>query len=324
MLKPFLERLRAGDILVSDGATGTNHQQNGLPPGAPPDEWVIDEPGKVQALERAFVNAGSDIILTCTFNGTRVRLRESKYTARVREINVRAAELAREVAGDRVLVAGSMGPTGKLIEPLGDLTHAECADAYAEQAAALTEGGVDFLLLETFFALEEAQAAIEGVKRASQLPLVVSFSYDQGTRTMMGTRPAQVIQAVASLGVVAIAANCGKAPEAMVEIVKEYAAQNSGLPIWCKPNAGLPHLEGDREIYDATPEMMGEFAAKYVAAGAQIVGGCCGNTPAHIAAIARTVKNIYGEDAKSKILSEANGSAKNKENEAFAVLASSR
>ena len=316
MSKTFLERLRAGDVMVADGATGTNHQQNGLLPGSPPDEWVFDEPGKVAALARAFVQAGSDIILTDTFNGTRFRLKESKYADRVRELNVRAAEIARAAAGNRAFVAGSMGPTGKLLEPLGELTQAECAEAYAEQAAALTEGGVDFLLLETFFALEEVRAAIEGVKRVSQLPLVVSISYDQGTRTMMGTRPVQVIEAIASLGIVAIGANCGKSPENMLEIVKEYAAHagRSGLPIWCKPNAGLPRLEGDREIYDATPEIMGGFAAKYVAAGAQIVGGCCGNTPAHVAAIANAIKS-HCQDAQS---------AEKKENGTLASLATLR
>lgn len=310
----FLERLRAGDILVSDGATGTNHQQNGLAPGAPSDEWVIDEPERVQALHRAFVRAGSDIILTCTFNGTRVRLRESKYSDRVSEINERAGELAQSVAKERpsVFVAGSMGPTGKLLEPLGELSHDECAENYAEQAAALTRGGVDFLLLETQFALEEALAAIEGIQSVSGLPLVVSFSYDQGTRTMMGLRPSQVVQAIAPLGVAAIGANCGKTPEAMEEIIKEYVAQNSGLPIWAKPNAGLPHLIGDREVYDATPEVMAEFALKYIQAGAQIVGGCCGNTPAHIVAIARAV-STYRENAKA---------AKKEESRVLATLTS--
>jgi 5-methyltetrahydrofolate--homocysteine methyltransferase len=298
----FLERLRSGDILVADGATGTNHQQNGLPPGAPSEEWVIDEPGKVQALHRAFVKAGSDIFLTCTFNGTRLRLRESKYANRSSEINERAAQLAREVADEQrgVLVAGSMGPIGKLLEPLGDLSHGECAENFAEQAAALTKGGVDFLLLETQFALEEALAAIEGIKRVSALPLIVSFSYDQGTRTMMGLRPSQVAQAIAPLGVVALGANCGKAPAAMEEIIREYAAQNLNLPIWAKPNAGLPHLIGDREVYDATPEIMAEFAVKYVQAGAQIVGGCCGNTPAHIEAISHAVR-AAGRVEKEKL-----------------------
>jgi len=296
--KTFLEQLRAGNRLVIDGATGTNHQQNGLPPGVPSEDWVFDEPAKVEALHRAFVQAGSDIILTCTFGGTKLRLREaSQYADRAHELNVRAAQLARKAAGENVFVAGSMGPTGKLMEPLGELTRDVVVENYRDQAKALTEGGADLLLLETFFALDEAEAAIEGVKLGSELPLVVSFSYDQGTRTMMGLRPSQVVQAIAPLGVAALGANCGKSPANMLEIVTEMRAEilrsaQDGLPIWVKPNAGLPHLVGDREIYDATPEIMAGFAQKYIAAGAQIVGGCCGNTPAHVAAIAQAVKNF--------------------------------
>lgn len=293
MAKTFIERLRTRELLVIDGATGTNHQQNGLPPGVPSEDWVFDEPEKVEALHRAFVEAGSDIILTCTFGGTGLRLREaSQYADRGYELNMRAAQLARQAAKERhgVMVAGSMGPTGKLMEPLGELTRAVVVENFREQAKALTEGGVDLLLLETFFALDEAKAAIEGVKEGSSLPLVVSFSYDQGTRTMMGLRPSQVVQEIAPLEVAAIGANCGKSPENMLEIVMEMTALKTGLPIWVKPNAGLPHFVGEREVYDATPEIMASFAEKYIAAGAQLVGGCCGDTPAHLAAIARAVK----------------------------------
>ncbi len=295
MAATFLERLQRGDVMIADGATGTNHQANGLLLGVPSEEWVFDEPDKVQALHRAFVDAGSDIILTCTFGGTRIRMRDSKFAAQSAELNQRAAELARNAAQarDDVFVAGSMGPTGMLMEPFGELTHAECAENYAEQARALADGGVDFLLLETFFALEEAQAAIEGVQRATNLPLVVSFSYDQGTRTMMGLAPAQVVQAIAPLGVAAIGANCGKTLDAMEKIVAEMRAQNSGVPLWSKPNAGLPRMIGDVASYDVGPREMGEYAQKYIAAGAQIVGGCCGNTPEHVAAIAAAVKNSH-------------------------------
>jgi 5-methyltetrahydrofolate--homocysteine methyltransferase len=266
----------------------------GIEIGVPPEEWVFDKPENVLALHRAFVDAGSDIILTNTFGGTRVRMRDSKYADRAPEVNRRAAELARQAASARpgVFVGGSMGPSGMLMEPYGELTHAAAADTYAEQAAALTEGGVDFLLLETFFAMEEALAAIEGVRRASPLPLVVSFSYDQGTRTMMGLSPTQVVQAIAPLGVVAIGANCGKSPDAMELIVKEMAAQKSGLPLWIKPNAGLPQMIGDVAHYDATPTTMAEYAARYVSAGARVVGGCCGNSPEHVRAIAKTVRNL--------------------------------
>ena len=289
MANKFLDRLESGEILVADGATGTNYQQMGIEIGVPPEEWVFDKPENVLALHRAFVDAGSDIILTCTFGGTRLRMRDSKYADRAPELNRRAAGLARQAASSRdgVLVAGSMGPTGGLMEPLGELTHAAAVDAYAEQAAALGEGGVDLLLLETFFALEEGVAAIEGVRRASTLPLVVSFSYDQGTRTMMGLSPTQVIKAIVPLGVSAIGANCGKSLDAMERIVQEMAAQKTGVPLWIKPNAGLPRMDGDIARYDTTPATMAEYATRYIQAGAQIVGGCCGNSPAHVAAIAR-------------------------------------
>ena len=289
----LLDRLKAGEILVADGATGTNYQAMGIEIGVPPEEWVFDKPENVVSLHRAFIDAGSDIILTCTFGGTRLRMRDSKYADRAPELNRRAAELARQTvteSGREVLVAGSMGPTGMLMEPYGELTHDMAVDAYAEQASALAEGGVDFFLLETFFALEEAQAAIQGVKHASMLPLVVSFSYDQGTRTMMGLTPTEVIRAIVPLGVAAIGANCGKSLDAMEQIANEMSALNPGVPLWIKPNAGLPRMDGDVARYDTEPATMAEYTARYIRAGAQIVGGCCGNSPQHVAAIARAAK----------------------------------
>ena len=291
MTRAFLERLNAGEVLVADGATGTNYQRMGIALGVPPEEWVFDQPENVLTLHRAFVDAGSEIILTDSFGGTRLRMRDSKYASRAPELNCRAAQLARQAAGEQILVAGSMGPTGLLMQPLGELTHDAAAAAYAEQAAALVEGGVDFLLLETFFALDEALAAVEGVRRASQLPLVVSFSYDQGTRTMMGLRPSQVVEAIAPLGVAAIGANCGKSLDAMLQVTQEMAAKKSGRPLWIKPNAGLPRMEGDVAQYDTSPETMAEYALRFIDAGAQVVGGCCGNSPAHVKAIADAVKS---------------------------------
>ena len=293
MAKSFIERLNAGEILVADGATGTNYQAMGIEIGVPPEEWVFDKPENGVSLHRAFIDAGSDIILTCTFGGTRLRMRDSKYADRAPELNRRAAELACQAAraSERdVLVAGSTGPTGMLMEPYGELTHDAAVDAFAEQARALAEGGVDFFVLETFFALEEAQAAIEGVKRVSALPLVASFSYDQGTRTMMGLTPTQVVRAIVPLGVAAIGANCGKSLDAMEKIVNEMASLKPGVPLWIKPNAGLPRMEGDIARYDTTPATMAEYTARYLRAGAQIVGGCCGNSPAHVAAIARAAR----------------------------------
>ena len=288
MTKTFVDRLKAGEILVADGATATNYQRMGMAIGVAPEAWLFEEPAKVMALHRAFIEAGSDIILTDTFGATSPRLRESPYAGRTAEVNQRAVKLAREAASNRpgVLVAGSMGPTGLLMDPLGELTSAAAADAYAEQAAALSQGGVDLLLLETFFALDEALAAIDGVRRASALPLVISFSFDRGTRTMMGLSPGQVVEAIAPLGMAAIGANCGRSLEDMMQVVQEFAALNAGIPLWVKPNAGLPSMVGDIARYDTSPAEMGAYARRFLDAGAQVVGGCCGSAPEHVAAIA--------------------------------------
>jgi 5-methyltetrahydrofolate--homocysteine methyltransferase len=185
-----------------------------------------------------------------------------------------------------------MGPLGLLLKPFGPVEYAEAVAAYAEQAQALSGGGVDVLVIETHFALEEAQAAVEGARQVSQLPLVVSFSYDRGVRTMMGVKPAQVAERFKTLDVSAIGANCGTTLENMERIVQEYAAANSGLFLWAKPNAGLPSVDAatGRSVYSVSPEQMGEFAKRFVQLGARIVGGCCGSTPAHVKAIAQAVK----------------------------------
>jgi 5-methyltetrahydrofolate--homocysteine methyltransferase len=292
MTHSFTDRLKAGEVLVADGATGTNLQAVGLPPGTTPEDWVFDQPDRIRALQRSFVEAGSDVILTCTFGGTRIRLKESRYADRAAELNRRAVELARTAANDRTLIGGSMGPLGSLLKPFGPIEYAEAVAAYAEQAQALSEGGVDLLVIETHFALDEAQAAVEGARQVSPLPLVVSFSYDRGVRTMMGVKPTQVAEKFKALGVTAVGANCGTTLENMEKIVQEYAAAKSGLFLWAKPNAGLPSVEAatGRSVYSVTPEQMGEFAKHYVALGARIVGGCCGSTPAHVRAIAQAVK----------------------------------
>lgn len=291
MANRFLERLAAGEVLVADGATGTNLQKVGLASGASPEDWVFDRPDEILKLHRAWVEAGSDIILTCTFGGTRLRLKDSKYANRAPELNRRAAELAREAANARdVLVAGSMGPTGQLFEPFGPLKKEAAIETYAEQAKALADGGVDLLVIETHFALDEAAAAIEGAKQVSDLPIVISFGYDRGVRTMMGVKPTQVVSAFNSLGVAAVGANCGTTLENMEKIVQEYAGANSGLCIWAKPNAGLPTIDHGVVTYNVTPQQMADFAVRYVQLGVRIVGGCCGSTPEHVAAIVRAVK----------------------------------
>lgn len=291
----FLERLNSTETLVADGATGTNLQRLGLKPGTPPEDLVIDQPELLLELSRSFVESGSDIILTCTFGGTRLRMKDSRYVERVVEVNTRAVELACRAASGRagVLVAGSMGPTGQLLKPFGPLTVEEARGAYTEQAGALAAAGVDFLLIETMFALEEATAAFEGARSVTGLPIVVSFSYDRGTRTMMGVKPSQVMKTYKEMGAAAVGGNCGTTLENMEKVVQEYAQTAPGFPLWVKPNAGLPRMDPETNMaaYDVTPEQMADYAKKFIAGGARVVGGCCGSTPDHLAAIAGHVKH---------------------------------
>jgi 5-methyltetrahydrofolate--homocysteine methyltransferase len=291
-LNKFIERLNSGEILVTDGATGTNLQSAGLAAGMHTEDWVFDHPEKILDLEKAFVAAGSDIILTCTFGGTRLRMKDAKHGKEIVELNKRAAELARQAASPQqgVIVGGSMGPLGQLLKPYGPITYEEARDAFAEQAGALADGGVELLVIETHYALEEADAAFEGARSATDLPIVVSFSYDRGSRTMMGIKPADVIKKYKAKGAMVVGANCGTTLENMETIIKEYAANEIGLPLWAKPNAGIPRLVMSQTTYDITPKTMAEFAKKYIEIGAQIVGGCCGSTPEHIAAIVKAVK----------------------------------
>ena len=294
-MNKFLERLQSGKTLVADGSTGASLHKMGLKAGIPPEDLVLDAPEMVLKLEGAFVEAGSDLILTDTFGGSRILMQKSKYADRAAEINKRAAELARQAASarDGVLVAGSIGPTGQLMKPYGPLTVAEATAAFAEQAKALAEGGVDLLVIETMFAFEEADAAFKGARSVTDLPIVVSFSYDRGVRTMMGVKPADMFQHYKEMGAVMIGANCGTSLENMEKVQQEYAACAEGaFPLWAKPNAGLPHLVEGETVFDVTPAQVAEYALKYVKLGAKVVGGCCGNMPEHIAAIAKSVRGL--------------------------------
>ena len=258
MAASFLDRLHAGEILVADGATGTNLQQRGLARGMASERWVLDNPDQIVRLHSDFIQAGSDLILTSTFGATSIRLAASGLEARAAEINRKAANLARQAAGTSgTLVAGSIGPTGHLLKPFGPLEEEEAIAAFAAQAQALSAAGVDLLVIETQFDLSEAKAAIQGVRSVSNLPLVVSFSYDRGTRTMMGIRPATMASELADLGVDVLGINCGRSLEDNFKALVELRSATR-LPIWFKPNAGLPILDEDANpTYSTTPEKMG-------------------------------------------------------------------
>ena len=293
-MNPFLKELNDGQVQVADGATGTNLHHMGLKAGVTPEELVLDDPEMLFKLASSFVKAGSNIILTCTFGGSSLRMKDSRYLNRCEEINIRAVEIARKAAslGDGVIVAGSVGPTGLMLQPIGPATPEEMSTSFTSQIQALVKGGVDLLVIETMFSMEEATLAFDAAKQVTDLPIVVSFSYDRGTRTMMGVKPTQVMEVFADRGAAAIGANCGTNLENMELVLSEYAATRAGFPLWAKPNAGLPRMdENNHAVYDITPEQMGEAALRNIEHGARIVGGCCGSSPEHVAGIAKAVKN---------------------------------
>lgn len=287
----FLERIKSGRLLLSDGATGTNLQARGLPPGSPAESWVFERPEEVLRLHRDFIEAGSDIILTNTFGASPLRLDASGLNGKVEEVNQRAVELARQaVSGGSVLVAGSIGPSGSLLKPYGPLEEEQVFDSFTEQAQALSNVGVDLLVIETQFDINEAKLALEAARSASNLPVVVSFSYDRGTRTMMGVTPNQMAAQFNKSGADVLGVNCGKSLDDNLEALKELRAATD-LPLWFKPNAGLPEVDPlGNSKYTVTPEALGDRVRDWVAAGASVVGGCCGTSPMHIAQIANQIK----------------------------------
>lgn len=287
----FASALQDGQIIVADGAMGTMLQDAGLPPGTPPEGWLLDNAEAVVEVHRAYVEAGSNLILTCTFGATRPRLKRSNLADRLEEINRRGVEIAREAAGHEAFVAGDIGPMGEFLAPLGDLSYEETVDIFAEQADALVQAGVDLLYIETMAALDEVRAAVEGALQvANGTPVTATLSFDSHGRTNMGVRPEEAAEALLETGVAAIGANCGATLDMTLGAIEMMRQTAPKMPLIAKPNAGLPRMVGDEVVYDATPEAMAKYARQFVALGARVVGGCCGSTPRHIAAIAQAVR----------------------------------
>ena len=283
------ELLDSGKILLADGATGTNLFAMGLAAGEAPEIWNLEHPDRVQALHQGFVDAGSDIILTNTFGGNARRLMLHGMQDRVREINRLAAQHARAVAdkaGRPVVVAGSVGPTGDLFEPLGVLTEAMAIEVFEEQMAGLKEGGADVAWIETMSSLEEIRAAAIAAARVG-MPYTFTASFDTAGRTMMGVTPAALVEFALSLEPrpLAIGANCGVGASDLVMSVLGMSAAEAGIPIIAKANAGIPQFIGAEIHYSGTPELMANYVHLAANSGARIIGGCCGNSFAHVAAM---------------------------------------
>lgn len=273
--------------LVIDGAMGTEMFARGLTAGDAPERMNLDAPRKVQEIHQAYVDAGADIFLTNSFGGTRHRLGLHKLDDRVVEVNRAAAGNGRAVADRadrRILVAGSVGPTGELIAPLGPLNAAAAVDAFAEQTAGLSAGGADIIWIETMSSLVEVEAAVVGARSSCDLPIAVTMSFDTAGRTMMGVTGEQAAERLTELGVAAMGANCGNNLVDTEAALAEMCAV-AGVPVIAKANAGIPQWRGAELSYSGTPEVMGAHARRARSLGASIIGGCCGSTPSHVAVI---------------------------------------
>lgn len=286
---PFSTLLAARGFLLADGATGTNLFNMGLTAGEPPEFWNVDHPDRIEQLYASAVEAGSDLFLTNTFGGNGGRLKLHAATGRAHELNRVGAEIGRKVAdkaGRTVIVAGSMGPTGEIMSPMGTLTHEIAVEWFHEQAEGLKDGGADLLWVETISAPEEYRAAAEACQRAG-MPWVGTMSFDTAGRTMMGLTSADMVKLVGKLDFppLAFGANCGTGASDLMRTILGFAAQGPELPIVAKGNAGIPKYHDGAIRYDGTPELMAEYAVLARDAGARIIGGCCGTMAEHLRAM---------------------------------------
>ena len=291
-MSAIYEALEKG-ILISDGAMGTMLQGKGLTDGGAPELWNVDNPNAIEEVLEEYAAAGANLITTNTFGGTRGRLQMHGLEDRLFELNKAGAEIARRVA-DRhpeCFVMGDVGPSGELMEPMGTMTVDEAKALFADQIKALVAGGVDAILIETMSDLQEVEAAVKAAKEvAPELPVIVTFSFDTNMRTMMGVKPEVAVKTLAAQGVRIIGANCGRGVDEMRIIAKELTgARPEGVYIITQSNAGLPKLVGGDFVYDGTPEEMAKYAQDMKEMGVNVIGSCCGSSPAHTKAMAAAI-----------------------------------
>lgn len=292
----FRALIEDGGPVLADGAMGTMLFSAGLQFGDPPEVWNLTHPEVIRGIHRRYLEAGSQILMTNTFGGNRLRLGLHGLSERVDELNRTAAILLRaevNAAGGHALVAGDIGPSGEIVAPLGTLDYEIAVDVFREQAASLIAGGVDLIWIETMSDLNEIKAAIEGVRRVSPgIALVTTMTFDTRGHTMMGVSPEQAVEALAAWGADAIGGNCGNGPDELIPVIERMHAVAPDVILVAKSNAGMPELVDMKAVYRADPETMAGQVVEMRTAGATIVGGCCGSTPDHLRAIATAVADL--------------------------------
>ncbi|MGZ8437004.1 MAG: homocysteine S-methyltransferase family protein [Candidatus Limnocylindrales bacterium] len=297
--------LSGGGPVLADGAMGTMLFAAGLQFGDPPEVWGLTHPEVVRRIHRGYLDAGSRIVMTNTFGGNRLRLGLHRLEGRVTEINQTAAILLRgevDAHDGEALVAGDIGPSGAIMAPTGTLDYAEAVDVFADQAAALVAGGVDLIWIETMSDLAEAKAAIEAVRRVSPgIPLIATMTFDTRGHTMMGVSPEQAVAALTAWGADAVGGNCGNGPDELLGVVTRMRAADPEARLVAKSNAGMPELIDMRAVYRSDPDEMAGKAVAMRAAGATIIGGCCGTTPVHLSEMAVRL----GKDAPDEVAPES-------------------
>lgn len=286
----FQDLVNNGTVIL-DGATGTNLQMAGMPVGVCPEQWILDHPQVMIDLQKAYVEAGTQILLAPTFTANRIKLEEYGLQDRLEEMNRELVAIAKEAAGDRALVAGDITMTGQQLYPMGDLMFEELVEIYKEQVRVLCDAGVDLIIVETMMSLQESRAAVLAVKETCELPVLVSMTFNEDGRSLYGTDPVTAVVTLQSLGADAVGMNCSTGPKEMLEPIRQMLSY-ANVPVLAKPNAGLPELENEVTVYKTTPEEFAEVGAQLVEAGVSIIGGCCGTTPEHIRALTERVRSI--------------------------------
>ena len=313
MTNPISNLIAEKGWCVADGATGSNFFGRGLEAGYPPELWCVERPDEVIRLHAAFLSAGADLILTNSFGANAPRLKLHKSENRVYEINKAAAGLSREaidqhakVTGRRALVAGSMGPTGELFVPMGELIYEQAVEFFAEQAEALAAGGVDVLWIETMSSTEEVAAATEAAK-GTGLPVVATLTFDTARRSMMGVTPTAFAAFALEIGLDVLGSNCGIGPAELMDSTTELCAVDCGLPIVAKGNCGIPQYINGEIHFHGSPELMAHYALHARDAGATVIGGCCGTTPEHLAAMVDALNSTPPRPFDPEVMTEQLG-----------------